>query len=451
MPEVNFPEEEKKRRLTFKWVTAVLILVIMVGCVSTMVVIEVRPYIGAQAAGHMRDIFGPQLVAGLETIVFRMQDTVTGLQYRFNSRQAVAPWESEAYLSELSPTPLGVAPAASFTPVSTIPISTPASSLNDIEQPKPGIADPPVKSGEQSGVEVSSPTPAHPPTPTPYHWQLSDLAPFGTLENEGVWQPYLFNREGDVVAYRTFLQPDPDRPYTIVAVVAFDLNLTRMHFVLGFNEPSEPDGPRGEGLVPEEDRQEGLLLAAFNGGFRAANGHYGAMADGIIALPPKDEIATIAIYRDGGVKIGEWGVDISDEPDQEAWRQNCRLIIQDGTISSRVYNNSITDWGATISNQIVTRRSGLGLDRGAEILYYFAGPSLSMPVLADTMLVSGVHNGMLLDINHFWVHFTAIHAVDGELNAEPLLPDDMIDHIDRYLIPSPVDFFYITALDVDGP
>jgi hypothetical protein len=52
---------------------------------------------------------------------------------------------------------------------------------------------------------------------------------------------------------------------------------------------------------------------------------------------------------------------------------------------------------------------------------------------------------MLLDINHFWVHFTAIHAADGGLAAEPLLPGDMIDHVDRYLGPSPADFFYITA------
>jgi hypothetical protein len=61
------------------------------------------------------------------------------------------------------------------------------------------------------------------------------------------------------------------------------------------------------------------------------------------------------------------------------------------------------------------------------------------------MLAAGVQNGMLLDINNFWVHFTAIQSEDGKLVAEPLLPDDMKDQIDRYLSPSPVDFFYITA------
>jgi hypothetical protein len=271
------------------------------------------------------------------------------------------------------------------------------------------------------------------------------------MEGEGVWLPYLYDREGHLVAARTFLQPDPERPYTIVAVVAFDLTRTRLHFVLGFNEPSLPDGPRGDGLIPEKHRKAGVLLAAFNGGFRAANGQFGAMANGIEALPPKSEFATVGIYRSGEVRIGTWGEEIYDTPELEAWRQNCRLIIQDGAISPRVYNNSITDWGASISNQIVTRRSSLGLDREAETLYYFAGPSLSMPVLADAMLTAGVHQGMLLDINHFWVHFTAIRSEEGELVAEPLLPDDMKDHIDRYLGPSPADFFYITTRDSQQP
>jgi hypothetical protein len=74
-----------------------------------------------------------------------------------------------------------------------------------------------------------------------------------------------------------------------------------------------------------------------------------------------------------------------------------------------------------------------------------------MPALADAMLTSSVHYGMLLDINNFWVHFTAIHAEEGSLVAEPLLPKDMIDQIDRYLGPSPVDFFYITLRESDQP
>ena len=70
-----------------------------------------------------------------------------------------------------------------------------------------------------------------------------------------------------------------------------------------------------------------------------------------------------------------------------------------------------------------------------------------MSDLADAMLASGVYDGTLLDINHFSVHYTAIHAVDSELASEPLLPKDMFDEVDRYLNASPVDFFYLTLLE----
>ncbi|MCJ7701464.1 MAG: hypothetical protein MUO62_07775 [Anaerolineales bacterium] len=432
-------ENGGKRRRWFKRILALVLLAISFSCLGTVAVVEIWPSFGAQVANQMRNILGPQAVAQIENIVFQAQDTVKHWQYQYTDKQAEAPWGTGA--TPMEPAPFAqvsiegsslIPEPAKITPTPSAATETPTS----IEQLQ-----------DQIPVKAANPT----PTPTPYIWQLSTLIPYGSMENEGVWQPYLYDREGHVVAARTFLQPDPERPYSIVAVVAFDLTRTRLHFVLGFNEPALPDRPKGDGLIPEKDREAGVLLAAFNGGFRAANGQFGAMADGIVALPPKIEMATVGIYRSGEVRIGSWGEDINDTPDLQAWRQNCRLIISDGEISPRVNNNSITDWGASVSNAIITRRSSLGLDREAKTLYYFAGPNLSMPVLADAMLGAGVHQGMLLDINHFWVHFTAIQSEEGNLVAEPLLPGDMKDHIDRYLGPSPADFFYVTVLENHQP
>lgn len=440
--EIVHPENGVQRRRLLMRIFALVLLAALFSCVCTMAVVEVWPSFGAQVADFLRDHFGTQMVAQIETIVFQMQDTVNQWQYRFGVKQAEAPWSSSVDPSELTPLALvsneeasRTPEPANFTPSPPVATGTPASIGHSQD------------TQDQLPTMTARPT----PTPTPYVWQLSALIPFGSIEGEGAWLPYLYDREGHMVAARTFLQPDPERPYAIVAVVAFDLTRTRLHFVLGFNEPSLPDGPKGDGLIPEEDRKAGVLLAAFNGGFRAANGQFGAMADGIVALPPISEMATVGIYRSGEVRIGSWGEDIHDDQDLQAWRQNCPLIIQDGEISQRVYNNSITDWGASISNNIVTRRSSLGIDREAKTLYYFAGPSLSMPVLSDAMLAAGVHSGMLLDINNFWVHFTAIHSEEGNLVAEPLLPNHMIDHIDRYLVPSAADFFYITALESQQP
>lgn len=433
--EIVFPDKGVKRRRSFKRILALVLLAILFSCVSIVAIVEIWPSFGAQVANHMRDLLAPQAVAQIETIIFQVQDTARHWQYQYGFEQAESPWGNGAFPVVLTPFaqvsiggPSSTPEPAQLTPTPSAATETSAS-MEQSQDPQ-----------DQLPVKLSSPT----PTPTPYIWQLSTLLPFGSMEGEGVWLPYLHDRDGHMVAARTFLQPDPERPYAIAAVVAFDLTRTRLHFVLGFSEPSLPDGPKGDGLIPEKDREAGILLAAFNGGFRAANGQFGAMADGIVALPPKSEMATVGIYRSGEIWIGSWGEDINDTPDLQAWRQNCRLIIQDEEISPRVYNNSITDWGGSISSEVVTRRSSLGLDREAKTLYYFAGPSMSMPALADAMLAAGVQQGMLLDINHFWVHFTAIQSEDGKLVAEPLLPNDMKDQINRYLGPSPVDFFYIT-------
>jgi hypothetical protein len=429
------PTKAGVRRLPSRRVLAIVPLAILGLCAGMVGVVELWPAWGAQAADQLRDLAGPRVVAQVESLVFQVQDTLQHWQYQLSGKQGAAPWGIE----EISPVNTPPNPTASATPGLARGTPTPG-----VAAENPDWSTPPETSAFTS---TAAPT----PTATPYVFQIPTLIPYGTLEGEGVWQPYLYDQEGQVVAFRTFLQPDPERPYTVVALVAFDLTRTRLHFVLGFNEPALPDGPTGDGLIPETDKQAGVLLAAFNGGFRTANGHFGAMADGVMALPPLEGYATVGIYRSGQVRIGNWGAEIEDSPDLLAWRQNCRLIIQDGEISPRVYNDSVTDWGASVSNQIITRRSALGLDHGARILFYFAGPSLSMPILADTMLAAGVRNGMLLDINHFWVHFTAIQAQDGQLVAQPLMPDDMTDHIDRYLGPSPADFFYVTSLEGQIP
>jgi hypothetical protein len=229
-----------------------------------------------------------------------------------------------------------------------------------------------------------------------------------------------------------------------VAVVAVDMNQTRLHYVLGSEEPSVADGPRGSGKIPQEDRVGGVLLATFNGGFKATHGHFGAMQDGVVALPPLPGLAAVAIYDDGRVRIGEWGKDILPSKNIVAWRENARLIIQDGQVSPRVNSNSVADWGGTIDGKVVTWRSALGVSADGRTLFYFAGATLSMQAMARAMQTVGVQQGMLLDINTTWVHFTAIHDTGGKLSADPLLPD-MKSNVDRYLRTSPRDFFYLTA------
>ncbi|MBK8987784.1 MAG: hypothetical protein IPM39_17235 [Chloroflexi bacterium] len=406
-----------------------LVLVGVLALVGVMGIVAVSrwPGLGARVARPLRQIIGNRGVALLETGLFAVQDGVRQTQYSLGLQEAAAPWEVEAVTAVL--------PTATIPPTATaVPWPTPSPT------PLPPDATP-------QPTQPPTPTslPSATPSPTPAPWTLPPLVPFGDLAGEGQWQPYLSSASGDVVGLRTFLQPDGERPYALVAVVAFDLSRVNLHYVLGTLEPSLASGPRGSGLIAAEHLQADRLVATFNGGFMASHGEYGAMSGGLVALPAKDGYATVAIYANGDVDVGIWGQDFSAADELAAWRQNARLVVEDGEINPRVYNGSITTWGGNINGNIVTWRSGLGIGPEKDVLYFFAGPSMSMPTLAAAMAAAGVEDGLLLDINESWVHFTAAAAgPDETLTAIPLFPEGMDTWTDRYLRQSERDFFYVT-------
>ncbi len=395
-----------------------------------LLILTFFPQAGARVAKPLRAIIGNEAVGQLETIYFTLQDGARRTQYQTGLAQVSAPWEVTVLPVTAVPTTTQTAtPAPSRTPTA---IAT-----------QPAHTTPTTDAITPTATATATPSTTATPSPTP--WTLPPLPPLGTLAGEGVWQPYLFDPAGEVVAVRTFLQPDAARPYAIVAIVAFDLRKTRLHYVLGSEEPALPNGPRGYGLMNADHKIPGRLLATFNGGFMGSHGAYGAMADGLLVLPPKDGYATVTMGNsDGRVQIGEWGSDIAADGDYQSWRQNARLITQNGQITDRVYNGSAATWGSSINGDVVTWRSALGLSEDGQVLFFAAGPSLSMPALAETMLAVGAYNSLLLDINETWVHFAAIRTHGDTLVAEPLLPEGMSTNPDRYLKQSQRDFFYIT-------
>ena len=416
-----------------------LLLIVTIGLVvffaGSFLILKVRPDVGATAASSLRQVIGNRGVAQLESAVFTFQDVTIRQANKLGIVEAKAPWQPEAGQDSLvavleTPTP---SPMASAT-AARLAMATP--SLVPTRAPGP---DPVAK------ATTPTATPQPTPSPTPAGWSLPDIQPFGSLDGEGRWQPYITDPDGKVVGLRTFLQPDPERPHTIVAVVAFNMAKVELNYVLGSEEPVLPGGPRGFGLIPAEDREPGKLLATFNGGFLATHGQYGAMSDGIVAVPPKKWAGTVAMYKDGRVQIGVWGEDIEPSGDYAAWRQNASMVVHQGKINERVYNGSITTWGGSLDGEIVTWRSGLGISADSQVLYFLAGPAMSMPILAQTMRTVGVNNGILLDVNPFWVHFAAIKAGGDTLHAEPLFEEGMATKPDRYLFQSQRDFFYIMS------
>jgi phosphodiester glycosidase len=292
------------------------------------------------------------------------------------------------------------------------------------------------------GVPPLQPTPEILPA-----WTPAPLPAIGSLPGVGQWSPYLQDLSGRTVAYRAYLQPDPQRPYAVAAIVAFDLQATRLHFVLGTGEPASPVPIQRTGKIPADAFKPGVLLAAFNGGFKARHGHFGVMVGGITLLPPRVGFGTVALSADGHVRIGAWGTDIRSSSDLLAWRQNGPLVIQNGQINPHTADTRSQDWGIILNGVTAVWRSGLAISADGRTLYYVAGTSLTLPALVQTLAATGAANALQLDINTTMVHFDAIHATPTGWTTTPLLGVMKPQRDDRFLTGSTRDYFYVTAAE----
>ena len=416
------PKKASRLRRVLGW-TAIGSAVCIGVIIISFFALSTWPALGAQGADILRNIIGDKAVAGLEMEFNQVQDAFQKLEYQLGLKTPSAPWNTLQASAET------LTPPALFT---------------ETTKSTPEIPTPVTFQSTTTSAFLNIPEPTY--TPTPTMWQPVALTPLGNAAGEGVWSAYIQDAKGFSVAYRTFLQPDPNRPYTLVAVVAIDLTHTRLHFVLGTIEPAGADVPPHSGAIPQTDRVANVLLATFNGGFKARHGQFGAMADGILALPPRDGFGTLVIYKSGRVSLGEWEAGMTITPDMDALRQNGPLVIQQGEINPRIYNNSPQDWGYTVNDVSPTVRSGVGLSADEKTLFYFCGPSLSMEALAKSMQAAGAWNAIQLDINNYWVLFDKMQPSGSKLIPEPLLPKLMVANVDRYLWNYSRDYFYLTSI-----
>lgn len=389
--------------------------------------VSIWPGVGAQGADLLRRLVGDEAVARVEGLVFQVQDRLHQWEYSRGAKPD-APWAVAEPAS----------PARALLPTVT---SSPAVEIADT----PALQSP-VENQAPSPTQAPTATSVPPPSATPT-WVPPAVTVSGSLTGEGQWSPYIQDASGKVVSYRAFLQPDPDRPYALAAVVAFDLTATRLHYIIGTDEPISEVKVDRPGTIPAADKQPGVLLAVFNGGFKARHGRFGVMVNDTVVIPPRDGLGTLVIYRDGTVRIREWGSDITSSPDILVWRQNGPLIIQNGKINPRTAENSTWDWGSTVDGEgvIPTWRSALGISSDGKNLYYVAGKDLTIPALAQALVSIGASEAIQLDINNYWVHFGTISFEGGKPVTLPLFTE-MNDNVNRYLDAYSRDFFYVTSL-----
>ena len=350
------------------------------------------PSIIPTAVDIARGIVGPGPVAQIEEWVFQAQDTARQTAYRATGAQRQVQWSA---------------------PVATL-------------APRHAAA-------PQTAPTTTSPVASSSPVATP-------AAPPGS----DIWAPFMTTADGQPVLERALVAPDPDRPYARAALVRIDLRQVQLHLVAGTLEPASTIHVARPGRIPSADYPQ--LLAAFNGGFKAVNGGFGMAVNGTTLLPPQNGLATLALYRDGSARLGVWGNDMRLTSDMVAFRQNCPLLVDSGEVMPLADTDDPALWGKTVNHRVATWRSGLGLSADRRFLIYAAGDSLTVPTLAQALIMGGADRAMQLDINSYWTRFvTYTPPADGRTPSAQKLIDSMIGNTRQFLAPDTRDFFYLTA------
>jgi Phosphodiester glycosidase len=385
--------------------------------IGVIVLPAVSPSAGARGADLLRSVLGPRPVATLESVSFQIQDT-------FNR-----------FLSSVN----GGKPQISIDQQNLTQQSAPIPSLLLRRQP-PALPTP-------TSAPADSPT-----APIPNAQNTAVSAPGTDVVSafpQVGWQNYGPHVNGQPAMAQALLTPDPQRPYAGIALVRIDLSKLQLHMEPGFLEPSHTatvqNAIPGLGMIPATDQS--VLAAGFNGGFRAINGQYGMVINGVMLLPPLPGIATVAIYKDGHVQIGTWGQDMFPGiPDMIALRQNCPPLLQNGQINPQVSIDNRALWGNTVGNSTITWRTGLGITQDGSYLIYAVGNGTSVATLAQALQDAGAYNAMQLDINRHYAHFVTYQPSPGSshLTAVQLL-DQMESDPTLYLVAHSRDFFYLTT------
>lgn len=274
-------------------------------------------------------------------------------------------------------------------------------------------------------------------------FQLQKVVPltaFPPLAYEGIWRS-INTATSDSIMAETFYRPDPQRAYAIVYLIKMNMNRLVLSEVAGIREPGGYANS-GPGKIPRGSQKENGLVAAFNGGFRKKDGHYGMVVGEKTYLPLQKNLATLVIYKNSKPKIINYdGQNLGS--DVVAIRQNCPILLENSkdVSSSNAWN--MQNWGLTTTSSMYTWRSGIGVTKNGNLIYA-VGSSLVPGTLAAAFKAAGAVDAMQLDINPVWVRFVMFNPLgNGKYNYYSLI-NNMVNGGYQYLFGYQKDFFYLT-------
>jgi hypothetical protein len=260
------------------------------------------------------------------------------------------------------------------------------------------------------------------------------------ITGEGQWR-VVEKVNGEPAILTTFLR---DATYTsyVNGIASIDQRLVRFYLRPGYEDPGYGNW-NAPFDVPSGSRTG--LLATFNGGFKISDAGGGFYLNGVHYDALVNGAASIVYYKNGTIKIGEWGRDFTMNASIAGVRQNLKLLVDRGKISPDLNQDIETNFGATLGGGYFVWRSGLGITSDGRIVYVY-GPALDVQDLAELLRRAGAVEGMQMDINPAWMKFDYYQA-DGHASDPtpvPLLPSQQASPY-SYYDPSTRDFTAVYA------
>jgi hypothetical protein len=304
-------------------------------------------------------------------------------------------------------------------------------------KPPSGSLKPKVKGG---GSTTTSTCPNALPEPATV---VSPVSP--AQAGEGQWQAAGRLSASCPAIYVTYVRPDTVHTSYVVGIAWMDPKLLSANLYSGSQIPGGGPFTRTAPISPTAAQ---TLVSAFNAGFRMGDSQAGYYTDGKTIVPLVDGAASVVIYKDGAMGIGQWGRDQTMTAGVVSVRQNLHLIVDGGAAVPGLNVNDNRLWGATLGGSAYVWRSGIGQTANGALVYV-GGPGLSITDLADLLVRAGALRGMELDINTDWVNYSYYAPSVGQpasaANGSELL-STMIGGPGRYFDPSWArDFFTMSA------
>lgn len=253
---------------------------------------------------------------------------------------------------------------------------------------------------------------------------------------------------GPDVMYVSVVHPHPVSKWQSVTTVAIDLCRTSLHLVAGTDEPKSDNAPEGSRLARVPEAEQARLLAVLNGGYKTSHGKWGMMTRGHVFVEPRPEGCTLAIGRNGDVRIAPWPKLSGRTDELAAYRQTPPCLLDNGQLHEKLEAKNERAWGGRDPKRKTRRRSAMGVDKSGRILFYGFGEEVGPRMLAEGLRHAGVTQAAQFDINYSWTRFLLFgkSANDDELKVTSTLVPKMVHRKRGYVgRDEPRDFFYVLA------